>query len=367
MEETTPTKRILDTIDEPAQLRQLTVSQLEQLAAEIRREIIETVSVRGGHLAPNLGVVELTLALHIVFDTPRDLLVWDIGHQAYVHKLVTGRRDRFSTIRQFGGLSGYLRRDESIYDVFGASHASTSLSAALGLAVGRDLRGEDYKIVAIIGDGALTGGMALEAINNAGVLKKNVLFILNDNEKSISENVGAIHKYLGKLRSDPRYRKLRGAAKQSLASLPVVGDLAVEFASRADRSMKEFWLPSRSGVISAELGLTFLGPFDGHDLPLLVKVLDRAKELPGPVMLQVVTQKGKGWEHSEADSTTWHGPGAYDYKTGIIKKNPADPPTYTEVFAKTLVELAERDSSIVGITAAMADGTGLKKLRERFP
>jgi len=367
LEETTPTKRILDTIDEPAQLRQLTISQLEQLAAEIRREIIETVSVRGGHLAPNLGVVELTLALHIVFDTPRDLLVWDIGHQAYVHKLVTGRRERFSTIRQFGGLSGYLRRDESIYDVFGASHASTSLSAALGLAVGRDLHGEDYKIVAIIGDGALTGGMALEAINNAGVLKKNVLFILNDNEKSISENVGAIHKYLGKLRSDPRYRKLRGAAKQSLASLPVVGDLAVEFASRADRSMKEFWLPSRSGVISAELGLTFLGPFDGHDLPLLVKVLDRAKELPGPVMLQVVTQKGKGWEHSEADSTTWHGPGAYDYKTGIIKKNPADPPTYTEVFAKTLVELAEKDPSIVGITAAMADGTGLKKLRERFP
>jgi 1-deoxy-D-xylulose-5-phosphate synthase len=284
-----------------------------------------------------------------------------------VHKLVTGRRDRFHTIRQFEGLSGYLRRDESIYDVFGASHASTSLSAALGVAVGRDLRGEDFKVVAVIGDGALTGGMALEAINNAGTLKKNVIFVLNDNDKSISENVGAIHKYLGKVRSDPRYRKLRGAARQSLANLPMVGDLAVEMAGRADRSMKEFWLPSKSGVIFAELGLTFLGPFDGHDIPLMVEVFRRAKDLEGPVMIQVITQKGKGWEHSEADSTKWHGPGAYDYKTGAIKKNPADPPSYTDVFARTLVELAEKDPTVVGITAAMGDGTGLKKLRERFP
>lgn len=367
MEETSPTPRILESINSPADLRKLTYPQLEELAQEIRDEIIETVSVRGGHLAPNLGAVELTLALHLAFDAPKDLLVWDIGHQAYVHKLVTGRREQFHTIRQFGGLSGYLRRDESIYDVFGASHASTSLSAALGLAVGRDLRGEDCKVVAIIGDGALTGGMALEALNNAGTLRRNVIFVLNDNDKSISENVGAIHKYLGKVRSDPRYRKLRGAAKQSLASLPVVGDLAVEVAGRADRSMKEFWLPSKSGVIFAELGLTFLGPFDGHDLPLLVEVFRRAKDLPGPLMIQVITQKGKGWEHSEADSTKWHGPGAYDVKTGIIKKNPNDPPTYTEVFANTLVELAAKDPSIVGITAAMADGTGLKKMRERFP
>jgi 1-deoxy-D-xylulose-5-phosphate synthase len=367
VEETSPTPRILDSIDSPADLRKLTYPQLEELAQEIRDEIIETVSVRGGHLAPNLGAVELTLALHLAFDAPKDLLVWDIGHQAYVHKLVTGRREQFHTIRQFGGLSGYLRRDESIYDVFGASHASTSLSAALGLAVGRDLRGEDCKVVAVIGDGALTGGMALEALNNAGALKRNVIFVLNDNDKSISDNVGAIHKYLGKVRSDPRYRKLRGAAKQSLASLPVVGDLAVEVAGRADRSMKEFWLPSKSGVIFAELGLTFLGPFDGHDLPLLVEVFRRAKDLPGPLMIQVITQKGKGWEHSEADSTKWHGPGAYDVKTGIIKKNPNDPPTYTEVFANTLVELAAKDPSIVGITAAMADGTGLKKMRERFP
>jgi 1-deoxy-D-xylulose-5-phosphate synthase len=367
VEETTPTPRILDTIDSPADLRKLTYPQLEVLAQEIRREIIETVSVRGGHLAPNLGAVELTLALHLAFEAPKDLLVWDIGHQAYVHKLVTGRRERFHTIRQFGGLSGYLRRDESPYDVFGASHASTSLSAALGLAVGRDLRGEDYKVVAIIGDGALTGGMALEAINNAGALRRNIIFVLNDNDKSISDNVGAIHKYLGKLRTDPRYRKLRGAAKHSLRSLPVVGDLAVEVAGRADRSMKEFWLPSKGGVIFAELGLTFLGPFDGHDLPLLVEVFRRAKELEGPLMIQVITQKGKGWEHSEADSTKWHGPGAYDVKTGTIKKNPNDPPTYTEVFANTLVELAAKDPSIVGITAAMADGTGLKKLRERFP
>lgn len=367
MEEKTSMKPILDTIRGPADLRKLTIPQLEQLAAEIRGEIIETVSVRGGHLAPNLGAVELTLALHLVFDAPKDMLVWDIGHQAYVHKLVTGRRERFHTIRQFGGLSGYLRRDESEYDAFGASHASTSLSAALGMAVGRDLRGEDFKVVAIIGDGALTGGMALEALNNAGALKKNVIYVLNDNDKSISENVGAIHKYLGKLRSDPRYRKLRGAAKQSLANLPVVGDLAVEVAGRADRSVKEFWLPSKSGVIFSELGLQFFGPFDGHDLPTLIDVFQQAKHLEGPIMIQVVTQKGKGWEHSEADSTKWHGPGAYDIKTGTIKKNPNDPPTYTEVFANTLVKLAEQDHEVVGITAAMADGTGLKKLRERFP
>src|SRR6266436_1611665 len=317
---------------------------MTQLAEEIRREIIETVSVKGGHLAPNLGVVELTMALHSVFNTPDDLLVWDIGHQAYVHKLLTGRRDRFHTIRQFGGLSGYLRREESPYDVFGASHASTSISAALG--------------------------MAVEAINNAGSLKKNLIIVLNDNEKSISDNVGALHHYLSTVRhmeTSPSYRRLREMAKGSIKRLPVVGDKAREAAGRAEMSFKNFVMHSKSGMIFEELGIKFFGPFDGHDLPLLLDVFENIKHIEGPVMVQVVTKKGKGWEFAEEDSTKWHGPGAFDYKTGTIKKNPADPPTYTDVFANTLVELAEKDPSIVGITAAMAEGTGLKKMHQRFP
>lgn len=343
---------------------------MEQLAKELRREVIEKVSVKGGHLAPNLGVVELTMALHYVFDTPRDLLVWDIGHQAYIHKLLTGRRDRFHTIRQFGGLSGYLRREESSYDVFGASHASTSISAALGLAAARDLKGENFKVVTIIGDGALTGGMALEAINNAGSLKKNLIIVLNDNEKSISDNVGAIHHYLGKarhLQTSKSYQRLREMAKGSIEKLPVVGDKAREAAGRAESSFKHFVLPSKSGTIFEELDIKFFGPFDGHDLPLMLDVFENIKRLEGPLMVQVVTKKGKGWDHAEADATKWHGPGAFDFTTGTIKKNAGDPPTYTEVFANTLVDLAEKDTSIVGITAAMAEGTGLKKMHQRFP
>jgi len=341
-----------------------------QLAEEIRREIIEKVSVKGGHLAPNLGVVELTLALHYVFNTPDDLLVWDIGHQAYVHKLLTGRRERFHTIRQFGGLSGYLRREESEYDVFGASHASTSISAALGLATARDLQGQHFKVIAVIGDGALTGGMALEAINNAGSLKKNLIIVLNDNEKSISDNVGALHHYLSKVRrmeTSPSYRRLREMAKGSINKLPVVGDKAREAAGRAEMSFKNFVLHNKNGMIFEELGIKFFGPFDGHNLPLMLDVFENIQHVEGPVIVQVVTKKGKGWEYAENDSTKWHGQGAFDYATGTIKKNAGDPPTYTEVFADTLVELAEKDKTIVGITAAMAEGTGLKKMHQRFP
>lgn len=362
--------RILDGIDTPEQLRALTMTQMRQLAQEIRQEIIEKVSVKGGHLAPNLGVVELTMALHRAFDTPRDLLIWDIGHQAYVHKLLTGRRDRFHTIRQFGGLSGYLRRDESEYDVFGASHASTSISAALGFAAARDLRGEQHKVIAVIGDGALTGGMALEAINNAGSLKKNLIIILNDNEKSISDNVGALHLYLSKARhveTTRSYQRLRAMAKGSIQKLPVVGDKALEAAGRAEDSFKHFMLPSKTGTIFEELGFKFFGPFDGHDIPLMLDVFENVKHIEGPVIVQVMTTKGKGWDFAEQDATKWHGPGAFDYKTGVIKKNLSDPPSYTDVFANTLVALAEKDESIVGITAAMAEGTGLYKLRQRFP
>lgn len=362
--------RILDSIDSPVQLRALKPAQMGQLAEEIRREIIEKVSVKGGHLAPNLGVVELTMALHYVFDTPHDLLVWDIGHQAYVHKLLTGRRERFHTIRQFGGLSGYLRREESEYDVFGASHASTSISAALGIATARDLQGQQFKVIAVIGDGALTGGMALEAINNAGSLKKNLIIVLNDNEKSISDNVGALHHYLSKVRrmeTSPSYRRLREMAKGSIKKLPVVGDKAREAAGRAEMSFKNFVLHNKNGMIFEELGIKFFGPFDGHNLPLMLDVFENIKHVEGPVIVQVVTKKGKGWEHAENDSTKWHGPGAFDYATGTINKNAGDPPTYTEVFADTLVELAEKDKTIVGITAAMAEGTGLKKMHQRFP
>lgn len=362
--------RILDTIDNPSKLRALSQAQLQQLAEEIRQEIIEKVAVKGGHLAPNLGVVELTMALHMAFDTPHDLLVWDIGHQAYVHKLLTGRRDRFHSIRQFGGLSGYLRREESEYDVFGASHASTSISAALGLAVARDLKREDFKVVAIIGDGALTGGMALEAINNAGSLKKNLIIVLNDNEKSISDNVGAIHHALSKARhveTLPSYRRLREMAKGSINRLPVVGEKAREVAGRAEMSLKNIVLHSKTGQVFEELGIKYFGPFDGHDLPLMLDVFENIKLIEGPVIVQVITKKGKGWEYAEQDATKWHGPGAFDSKTGTIKKNAGDPPTYTEVFADTLVEIAEEDERVVGITAAMAEGTGLKKMHQRFP
>ncbi len=361
---------ILDTIDGPEQLRALTLQQMEQLAEEMRHEIIKKVSVRGGHLAPNLGVVELTMALHYSFQTPKDQLIWDIGHQAYVHKLLTGRRERFHTIRQFGGLSGYLRRDESIYDVFGASHASTSISAALGLAAARDLQGQDFKVVAVIGDGALTGGMALEAINNAGSLKKNLIIVLNDNEKSISDNVGALSQYLSnirKVRTSPSYQRLREMAKGSLERLPIVGDKAREAAGRAETSVKNFVMHSKSGAIFEELGFKFFGPFDGHNLSLLLDVFENLKRIEGPVIVQVVTKKGKGWDVAERDATEWHGPGAYDYITGEFKKNIGDPPTYTQVFADTLVTIAEQNPSVVGITAAMESGTGLKKLHQRFP
>jgi len=358
--------RILDRIDGPAQLRALSPAELEQLAVEIRQEIIETVALRGGHLAPNLGTVELTLALHIAFDTPRDLLVWDIGHQAYPHKLVTGRRDRFRTIKQLDGLSGYLRREESEYDVFGASHASTSISAALGLAVARDLKGEKFNVVAVIGDGALTGGMALEAINNAGALKKKLIIVLNDNNKSISDNVGALHAYLSRIRADKNYRRLRGVASFTLDHVPG-GGLAKEVAGRSVRSAKEFVLPSRSGVIFEELGFIFLGPFDGHDTEHMIQVFEQAKELEGPVIVQVITKKGRGCDFAEKDATKFHGPGAYDPMTGEMKKKPGEPPKYQDVFGDALVELARRDPTIVGITAAMAEGTSLNTLQKALP
>ncbi len=357
--------RILDTIDSPAQLKALSPKQLDLLAQEMRQEIIETVALRGGHLAPNLGTVELTLALHIAFDTPKDTLVWDIGHQAYPHKLVTGRRDRFRTIKQLDGLSGYLRRDESEYDAFGASHASTSISAALGMAAARDLRGEQFSVVAIIGDGALTGGMALEALNNAGASRKNLIVVLNDNDKSISDNVGALNTHLGKLRSDPNFRRLRNAATQSLMRVPG-GQLAREVAERTARSAKEFVLPSKTGVIFEELGFTFLGPFDGHNTQEMIEVFRKARQMEGPLFIQVITKKGQGCDFAEAEPTKFHGPGAYDPATGELKKSDG-PPTFSAVFGKAMIELARRDPEIVAITAAMSEGTALTEFQQTYP
>jgi 1-deoxy-D-xylulose-5-phosphate synthase len=357
--------RILDTIDQPAQLKALSPKDLALLAQEMRQEIIETVALRGGHLAPNLGTIELTLALHIAFDTPNDLLVWDIGHQAYPHKLVTGRRDKFRTIKQFGGLSGYLRRDESEYDAFGASHASTSISAALGMAAARDLRGEKFSVVAVIGDGALTGGMALEALNNAGALRKNLIVVLNDNDKSISDNVGALNAHLGKLRTDPNYLRLRNAASQSLKRVPG-GNLAKEVAGRTARSAKEFVLPSKTGVIFEELGFTFLGPFDGHNTQEMVEVFRKARQMEGPVFVQVITKKGQGCDFAEAEPTKFHGPGAYDPQTGELKKSDG-PPTFSAVFGKAMIELAKRDPEVVAITAAMSEGTALTEFQQTYP
>lgn len=357
--------RILDTIEGPAQLKALSPKELELLAQEMRQEIIETVALRGGHLAPNLGTIELTLALHIAFDTPNDILVWDIGHQAYPHKLVTGRRDRFRTIKQLGGLSGYLRRDESEFDAFGASHASTSISAALGMAAARDLRGEQFSVVAIIGDGALTGGMALEALNNAGAMRKNLIVVLNDNDKSISDNVGALNTHLGKLRSDPNFRRLRNAASQSLKHMPG-GHLAKEVAERTARSAKEFVLPSKTGVIFEELGFTFLGPFDGHNTQEMVDVFRKARQMEGPLFIQVITKKGQGCDFAEAEPTKFHGPGAYDPKSGELKKSDG-PPTFSAVFGKAMIELAQRDPDIVAITAAMSEGTALTRFQQLYP
>jgi 1-deoxy-D-xylulose-5-phosphate synthase len=357
--------RILDSVERPSDLKILSSQQLEELAQELRQEIIATVALRGGHLAPNLGTVELTLALHVACDAPRDKLVWDIGHQAYAHKLITGRRDRFRTIKQLGGLAGYLRRDESQYDAFGASHASTSISAALGMAAARDLRGDTFKVVAIIGDGALTGGMALEAINNAGALKKNLIVVLNDNGKSISDNVGALHDYLGRIRTNRRLRRIRAMLTDGLDDVPG-GKLAQRISQRAVRSAKEFWLPSKSSVIFEELGFTFLGPFDGHDMPRLIEMFRAAQDLDGPVLIQVVTQKGRGWQFAEDDPTRFHGPGPYDPLTGEFSKK-VGAPNYQEVFGQTLVELARHDPRIVGITAAMAEGTSLNKLQQALP
>lgn len=360
----------LSEITHPNQLHRLSIAQLESIAQEIRNKHLETIAATGGHLGPGLGVVELTLGLYQTLDLNCDKVVWDVGHQAYPHKLITGRYDRFNTLRQKGGIAGYLKRCESKFDHFGAGHASTSISAALGMAIARDIKGENFKSVAIIGDGALTGGMALEAINHAGHLPKtNLMVVLNDNEMSISANVGAIPKYLNRLRLTPPVKFLTGSIEEQVRNLPFVGGSLGDELERIKDNIKILtMLQNKVGAVFEELGFTYIGPIDGHNLRELIDTFQMAHKLQGPVMVHVATTKGKGYSYAEADRVGYHAQGSFNLDTG--KSEPSSkpkPPTYYKVFADTLIKLAEKDKRIIGITAAMATGTGLDKLQAKLP
>jgi 1-deoxy-D-xylulose-5-phosphate synthase len=358
----------LSEITHPNQLHGLSVRQLEQIALEIREKHLQTVATSGGHLGPGLGVVELTLALYQTLDLDRDKVVWDVGHQAYPHKLITGRYNRFHTLRQKDGIAGYLNRRESKFDHFGAGHASTSISAALGMAMARDLKGEHFKCVAVIGDGALTGGMALEAIDHAGHLPKtNLLVVLNDNEMSISPNVGAIPRYLNKLRVSPPIQFLSDNLEEQVKNIPFVGESISPELARVKEGMKRLAVP-KVGAVFEELGFTYIGPVDGHNLEELISTFEGAHKHTGPVMVHVVTTKGKGYTLAEKDQEGYHAQNPFNLATG--KSAPATkpkPPTYSKVFADTLIALAEQNPKIVAITAAMGTGTGLDKFQKEFP
>ncbi|EFM09868.1 deoxyxylulose-5-phosphate synthase [Paenibacillus curdlanolyticus YK9] len=354
---------MLENINGPEDLKQLSVSELERLAGEIRQFLIEKLSTTGGHLAPNLGVVELTLALHYLFNSPEDKFIFDVGHQSYVHKILTGRRDRFDTLRQYKGLCGFIKRAESEHDVWEAGHSSTSLSAAMGMALARDLKGEKNKVVAIIGDGALTGGMALEALNHIGHEKKNLMVILNDNEMSIAPNVGALHHYLGKIRTDRHYQKAKDELQSLLNKIPAIGGKLAKTAERFKDSLKYLLV---SGILFEQFGLTYFGPVDGHDMQGLIEIMKQASQVEGPVLVHVVTIKGKGYLPAEADSHKWHGITPYKMESGQVVKA-AGPPMYTEVFSEALMELAEQDKRIVAVTPAMPGGSGLMKFAARYP
>ena len=353
---------LLDTIRTPQDLRRLPESQLRQVADELRAETISAVSVTGGHLGAGLGVVELTVALHYVFDTPSDRLVWDVGHQAYPHKILTGRRDRIRTLRQGGGLSGFTKRSESAYDPFGAAHSSTSISAGLGMAVARDLDGRRNNVVAVIGDGAMSAGMAYEAMNNAGAMHSRLIVILNDNDMSIAPPVGAMSSYLARLVSGGAYRGLRETAKQLAKKLP---KFFYEKAARAEEYARGFWT---GGTMFEELGFYYVGPIDGHNLDHLLPVLKNVRDTEtGPILVHVVTKKGKGYAPAEASADKYHGVVTFDMVTGAQSKPKANAPTYTKVFGESLIREARKDDKIVAITAAMPSGTGLDLFGKEFP
>jgi len=350
---------LLESIASPADLKQLDRAALKELSAELRTFIIDSVSRTGGHLASNLGVVELSVALHSVFDTPSDRIVWDVGHQTYAHKILTGRRERMHTLRQTDGLSGFTKREESEYDAFVAGHSSTSISAALGMAVAAKLKGEERRVVAVIGDGAMTAGMAFEALNNAGAMDANLLVILNDNDMSISANVGALNSYLTKLLSGRFYNNLRTHGERLLSNLPPIHELA----KRAEEHIKGMVTP---GTLFEEFGFNYLGPIDGHDLDALIPTLLNIRQLKGPQFLHIVTQKGKGYDLAEANPCLYHGVSKFEVEQGV-KAKVSPRPTYTEVFGRWLNDMAEADTRLVGITPAMCEGSGLNEFTERFP
>jgi len=354
---------ILSTIESPADLKRLTSAQLEQLAAEIRKTLVTTVAETGGHLAPNLGVVELTIGLHRALNAPHDKIVWDVGHQSYVHKLLTGRTERFNTLRQYGGVCGFPKRSESEYDVFDTGHASNSISVALGLAAGRDERGSDETIVAVIGDGSLTGGMAFEALNHCGHLGTKLVVLLNDNEMSIAPNVGALAGYLARVRLDPRYIRLRDDVESRLARTRL-GAAVVAAGEAAKESFKQLIVP---GMLFEELGLKYVGPIDGHDINMVQQAITWATQAEGPVLVHAVTRKGAGYVHAEDQPDTFHGISPFEIETGKTRGGGGGAPSYTDVFGDALVREAEREPRIVAITAAMPAGTGLSKFADRFP
>jgi 1-deoxy-D-xylulose-5-phosphate synthase len=358
---------LLSTINTPADLRRLSIDQLPQVAAEIRQYIIETMSRIGGHTGASLGAVELAVAMHYAFDTPTDRLVWDVGHQAYAHKILTARRDGFPTVKQYGGLSGFLKRDESEYDTFGAGHASTSISAALGMAIARDQRGEKHHVCALIGDASLPGGMAMEAINQAGHLRTRLIVLLNDNEMSIAPAVGALTGYLNRIRGAQGYHRVKDELAETLRSIPSFGEQLHGMAKTVKDALAAAVLP---GALVNELGFKYIGYVDGHDTRSLVAALREAQNEDGPVVVHALTTKGKGYAPAEKNRYKWHASGPFDIETGdaIKAKSTAPaPPSYTAVFGKTLCQLMERDKRIVALTAAMPDGTGIDMVLEKFP
>lgn len=354
---------MLERIQKENDIKELNLEELEELALEIREFLIEKISKTGGHLASNLGVVELTMAMHLMFHLPEDKIIWDVGHQAYTHKLLTGRKAGFDELRKYGGMSGFPKRKESACDAFDTGHSSTSISAGLGYVRARDLKGEDYSVISVIGDGSLTGGMAYEALNNASSLKTNFIIVLNDNHMSISENVGGMSKYLAELRTADIYTGLKKGVTNALEKVPLVGDSMIEHIRRTKSSIKQLVVP---GMFFEDMGITYLGPVPGHNIGLLCKAFKEARKINGPVLLHVMTKKGKGYEPAEQKPDKFHGVGPFQVETGELE-TPKDKDTYTDVFGKVLCDEAGRNPDIVAITAAMADGTGLTRFRQLYP
>lgn len=356
--------KYLDKIDSPLDLKKLTIPELKVVCNEIREYMIDVVSKTGGHLGAGLGAVELTIALHYVFNTPHDKIIWDTGHQAYPHKIITGRREAFKTLRQLGGISGFLKRTESEYDVFGAGHASTSLSAALGIATARDLKKEKFHVIAVIGDGAMTGGMAYEAMNNAGIQKRNLIVILNDNNMSIAPNVWQFSKYFTEITSSPQFNKFKSNMWELTGKLDEIGDRIRKAIGRIEGGIKAIITP---GALFEALGFRYFGPFNGHNIQQLIKIFEHIKSLNGPILVHVTTQKGKGYKPAEEDSQKLHGVTPFDKITGKSIKTTSSKPSYTKIFSQALVEIAKQNDKVVGITAAMPDGTGLDLLQKELP